>query len=352
MLKLYKNKGVSLIELMVAVGLGLTLILSMLAFYSISLQNVAEHQTNNHEQQQLRRMLNLLETDIENTGGFECAKPADIFNSSEANFVRLPTGIISLGSNRSRQQMMFVHPITAEHRYNAMGMIDVKPSITSHKGVQNFAPHLVNAGCGQDAQSPLYIGTTLLEVIPISNITTDLAAAANNVEAFVALSSIQSRRNAGDTTTPVVYAPSVNDATVLFFSNNGAGNLPFGQSSVTISFGFSPEGRFAHVPAGGMTLLKDGGWINPFSSDANYNLLVDKSATITPHPTLINKTLHDDAAAQSMSTYPLSTAAMKQIRAIKFTFNLNQGTDRALTITRVIRFKNTHLMKINDTPSS
>lgn len=355
MLNFYKNKGISLIELMVSVGLGLILILSMLAFYSISLQNVADYHVINHEQQQLRKMMNLLETDIENTGGFECAAFSDIFIHSNQAVNRLPTNIISLGigpsNDLSRQQITFVHPIIEEYKHTALGMIDVNSGQSNLKGVINYAPILVNAGCGQDANSPIYIGTTVLEVIPVTGITTNLANSADGTTAFIALSAVQSRRNDNSDITDPVYNPSVDDATVMFLSNNNNNaSLPFGRNQVTISLGFAPASVNnvinTHVPSNNMTNLANGGWIDPFANITNYNLIVDRDPTKTPNSNLLNRTLHTDTNGSQLNTFPLSENAIRQIRAIKFQFQLDMGTDRAKTVTRVIRFKNTHLMKL------
>lgn len=351
MLKIYKNKGVSLIELMVAVGLALVLVLSMLAFYSISLQNVTTAQITNHDQQQLRKIMNLLETDIENTGGFECATHTDIFTDH-----RMPVNIISLGDNLSRQQIVFAHPVISEYKHTALGMLE--SSSIQNKTLSKYTPLLIkDAGCGQD-KSPVYIGTTVLEMIPITGITTStdigIANVANNITAFVALSAAQSRRDEGSETTPLVYTPKMDDATVMFLSNDGTSDVPFGNNKVTISLGFSPENTkensYIHVPDSTMTDTKLGGWINPFSSLANYNLITDRNEIQkTPDTTFLSKTLHSnsDNTGSQIKTYPLKEDLIKQIRAVKFQFSFGaHGDTPARTLTRVIRFKNTHLMKI------
>ncbi len=349
MLKTYKNKGVSLIELMVAVGLGLILILSMLAFYSISSQNVVDFQQANHDQQQIRKMMNLLETDIENTGGFECAVPDQIYALTDTNKVRVPTNIISLGDNLARKQIVFVHPVIAEYQHTALGMLDFNKS--NPPALQSYTPILIkNAGCGQD-QSAVHIGATVLEMLPMDAvITTDTVygARANNIMAFVALSAAQSRRAKDSNNTEALYTPTMNDATVMFLSDeNNTDTISVGRNNVDIFLGFSPEGKNqTHVPDNApMSDITKGGWINPFASDANYNLVVDKSSTNnTPEPNLLSKTVHMDQIGQNINTYPLKKELIKQVRAIKFQFTFGaHGDTPERTLTRVIRFKNTHL---------
>lgn len=347
MLKIYKDKGVSLIELMVAVSLGLILILSMLAFYSISSQNVIDFQKANHNQQQIRKMMNLLETDIENTGGFECATPDQVYKFPSKDIYRLPTNIISLGDNLARQQIVFVHPIIAEYQYTALGMLDFDKTT---KKLKSYTPDPINnAGCGQD-QSPVYIGSTVLEMLPMNSvITTDskYIASAAGVSAFVALSAVQSRREKDSKKTEVLYKPKMEHATVMFLSNRtNTPDLPFGQNSVKILLGFSPQGKNqTHVPNGTMSDITKGGWINPFASDANYNLVVDKSSTNnTPEPNLLSQTIHTDWVGKDINTYPLKPELIKQVRAIKFVFTFGAYGDLPEhTLTRIIRFKNTHL---------
>lgn len=359
MLKIYKNKGVSLIELMVSVGLGLILILSMLAFYSISLQNTVDYHVVNREQQQLRKMMNLLETDIENTGGFECASPDQIYAFPKNDILRVPTNIISLGDDLVHKQVVFVHPIISEYQHTALGILDFDKN-TKH--LNSYIPTLIeDAACGQD-QSSIYIGATVLEMIPINNITTntDYSATAQNIMAFVALSAVQSRREGGHNVigNNDAYTPKMDDATVMFLSNpNNNPDIPFGNNTVDIFLGFSPEATkditYTHVPDSIITTeqdLKIGGWINPFASNDNYALVVDKSVTNnTPEPNLLSKFLHSssDNIGSQINTYPLKPTLIKQVRAIKFqfTFGAHNGSE-AKTLTRVIRFKNTHLMKI------
>lgn len=364
MLKIYKDKGISLIELMVAVSLGLILILSMLAFYSISSQNVVDFQIANRDQQQIRKIMNLLETDIENTGGFECAVPDQIYALTDTNKVRVPTNIISLGDNLARKQVVFVHPVIAEYQHTALGMLDFNKN--TPPALQSYTPSPIkDAGCGQD-ESPIYIGVTVLEMIPMDAIiTTDTtySTRANNIMAFVALSASQSRRVKGSNITEVLYTPTMNDATVMFLSDeNNTGTISVGTNKVDIFFGFSPQNTGdiinTHVPDNDMTNITDGGWINPFPSDddgnytddSNYNLIVDKisGTNNTPNPELLSQTIHADDDGRAIKTYPLKRELIQQIRAIKFVFTFGaHGDIPERKLTRVIRFKNTHLMKIN-----
>lgn len=341
MFKLYKNNGVSLIELIVAVGLGLILILSMLAYYSISQGNTIDYQIANQEQQKLRNMLNVLARDLENTGGFECAKHDEIFENPR-NGLRFPKDIISLGENLQNRQIMFVHPVLEEYRFKALGLFEIS---TINSSFEDYTPLRIDAGCGQDSHSSMLIGSTLLEIIPI----TDMEPSSQNVTAFVSLSSTQARR-AEDSDDPfILYDPKIRDGAVLFFSNNSNSaqqklELPFGRNTVDIYLGFSPPGNFSHVPEQTMSSLDAGGWIDPFSNNSNYDLLVDKSTAKIQNPTILNTKLESTSGAM----YPLKENAIKQIRAIKFQFTFNAGDrEKQQIITRVIRFKNTHLMKID-----
>lgn len=349
MFKLHKTRGVSLIELMVAVGLGLILILSMLAFYSVSQKNTIDHQVANQEQQKLRTMLNVLTRDLENTGGFECANYTDIFGPDIDGFTkghyRLPRDIISLGENLKNRQIIFVHPVLEEYRFHALGLFD----ISTNDDIADYAPRRVESGCGQDTHSPLLIGATLLEIVPI----TDMNPTANDITAFMSLSSIHAKQSEDDTDIMAgpYFNPPAKDGTVLFFSNNDPTqeiSLPFGNNTVDIFLGFSPPGRFTHIPETNPSLkfsLETGGWINPFENQENYDLLVDKSNTKTPKPTLLNTKLDSNSGA----IYPLKPNAIKQIRAVKFQFTFNaDNPNNKQVITRVIRFKNTHLMKLGD----
>lgn len=361
MLKTYKNKGVSLIELMVAVGLGLILILSMLAFYSISSQNVIDFQRANHDQQQIRKMMNLLETDIENIGGFESCTTTDkrkpFTYGLASNNHRLPQDIISLGNNLQRQQIVFVHPIIEEYQHTALGMLDFDKDLN----LKSYTPTLIkNLACGS-ALSSIYVGSTILEMIPMDNIiTTDnkYAQSANNIKAFVALSSVQSRRDNNSDITKIDsnHTPTLNDATVMFLSDEGNNeNIPFGQNTVDIFLGFSPEGKNQiHIPNSVITKkeeFKTGGWINPFTSRTNNDLLVDKDTNKTPtnQKALLSQTIHIDAEGKAIETYPLKPELIEQVRAIKFqfTFGAHDGVPER-KLTRIIRFKNTHLMKPDD----
>lgn len=357
MLKISKNSGVSLIELMVALALGLTLVFSMLAFYSISQNNVITYNTANQEQQNLRKMMNLLVKDVENTGGFECAKYDDIFKTNT-----YPMDIISLGNNLSHKQIIFTHPVTVEHQDKALGLIEINDAGT----LLNYSPVLIEeSGCGQDKNSPVYIGTTIFEVVNIPNSSqilldftdtdTPSTATGDSISAFVSLSSVQSRRDKIDVhKTPAIYKPSLEDATVLLLSNNldtQNDKLPFGKNDVEIFLGFSPEGLFSHVPditiTGTNAPLKNGGWINPFASTANYDLLVNKTSTTTNKATLINKLLHNGSSGNDMETYPLKAEAIRQVRAVKFQFTLDKGTTKERVLTRTVRFKNMHLLRLD-----
>ncbi|GAA5103234.1 PilW family protein [Wohlfahrtiimonas larvae] len=360
MLKFYKNKGVSLIELMVAVGLSLTLVLSMLAFYSISSKNVIDFQSANHDQQQIRKMMNLLETDIENTGGFECAKPDDIFAFNNTNIFRVPTDIISLGNDITRKQIVFVHPVISEYQHTALGMLDFNK--VPQTQLSNYQPlPITDAGCGQD-QSLVYIGTTILEMMPMNNIITtndSYGETANDIDAFVALSAVQARKDGSQNIPVNTYTPSMNDATVMFLSDEKESNqISVGRNKVDIFLGFAPEDAngtiFTYVPELDITSeadFKAGGWINPFFSNDHYNLVTNQSNdNNTPEPNLLSRTLHQasDANGLSMNTYPLKKELINQIRAIKFkfTFGAHNGIPER-QLTRVIRFKNTYLMKLN-----
>lgn len=373
MLKTYKNKGVSLIELMVAVGLSLTLVLSMLAFYSVSSRNVVDFQASNHDQQQIRKMMNLLETDIENTGGFECAKESVIFATEGTNteIYRVPHAIISLGQALDRQQIIFVHPIISEYQYTALGMFDFNKQIQPNT-LKSYHPLLIaDAGCGQD-KSPIHIGTTILEMLPMDNIiTTDTeytdSKRASVVNAFVALSAAQSRRytdNNGDikTISTDTYTPNMNDATVMFLSDESdSGEISVGRNKVDILLGFAPiataNTTFTHVPERNITSEQDlplGGWINPFDSESStpsrayYDLITDQSQEFEPTSQLLNHSIHHSTNdGYNNKTYPLKKDLVKQLRAIKFkfTFGAHDGKPER-TLTRVIRFKNTHLMKL------
>lgn len=360
MLKIDKNKGVSLIELMVAVGLSLTLILSMLAFYSISSKNVVDFQKANHDQQQIRKMMNLLETDIENTGGFECIPHTEIFTNEYK-----PSAIISLGDKLNRKQITFVHPVIAEYQYTALGMFKFNGN-----QLDSYAPRKIdNAGCGQD-KSTIYIGTTILEMLPMNNIiTTDAtySTRADTTMAFVALSSAQSRRytdnNKIKTISTDIYTPNMNDATVMFLSDEeNKKTISTGKNTVDIFLGFAPETpdtpsktspmKLSYIPDINMTNIKNGGWINPFASAANYNLVTDKTNNNnTPlSPNLLNQKLHQstDADGKNMNSYPLKKELIEQVRAIKFVFTFGaHGDAPERKLTRVIRFKNTHLMKLS-----
>ncbi len=410
MLKLYNHKGISLIELMVAVSLGLILVFSMLAFYSVSQKNLAEYSVASQDQRNIRKIMNLISKDVENTGGFECANPTDIFKTSTL-FKRFPKNIISLGDDLTRKQMIFAHPITEEHLYKALGMIDVQG--TGNNLVAVYEPIEIQAGCGQEANSTIYIGTTIFEYIPLvedSKLFTDINGTQNidsdSLSAYMAFSYVQARQeknttsranleqfnreyyedtnyrhSPGDkgllafsttistpsgTNNPVLkplYHPSIEDATVLFLSNNSdkasqKDAVPFGKNTVDIYFGFSPEGRFAHVPdyeIGSLSIvdnnlvgLSNGGWLNPFDSQI-YQYLVDKNGTSDEDATLINQALHTDSkGGKTMKTYPMRESAIRQIRAVKFKFTFDVGTDQQRVLTRVIRFKNTHLMRIGE----
>lgn len=355
MFKLYKNRGVSLIELMVAVGLGLVLVLSMLAYYSISQRNAVDHQRANQEQQKIRNMLNLLAKDLENTGGFECAEHDKIFENPK-NGLRFPRDIISLGENLQNRQIMFVHPVLEEYRFKALGLFEIN---ATNLDFSDYIPLRIDAGCGQDNHSPMLIGATLLEVIPI----TEMEPSAKDITAFVSLSSTQAMRSEdSDNIAGPYYEPNMKDASVLFFSNNSNDaqqklELPFGENTVDIFLGFSPPGRSAYVPNQTMTSLNSGGWINPFSPDGtNYDLLVDKDPKKTSNPTILNTKLKSTSGAM----YPLKSVTevkdrysdqdlIGRLRAIKFQFTFgayNGNPQRHLT--RVIRFKNMHLMKLGE----
>lgn len=355
MLKVHKNKGVTLIELMVAVGLGLILILSMLAFYSISSQNVVDFQQANHDQQQIRKMMNLLETDIENTGGFECAGNDKIFTADH-----LPSEIISLGNDITRKQIVFLHPIIDEYQHSALGMLKF-----SGDTLQSYTPRkLENVGCGQD-KSTIYIGATILEMIPMKNIiatTNDYSKRESNIMAFVALSGIQSRRDGDKDISPNIYTPTMDDATVMFLSDEGnKKTISTGKNTVDIFLGFSPAGKGnTHVPNttlnNAQSLLSgEGGWVNPFSSKNNNSLLInDKSQK----PYLLSQKLHNkkiDQEGFDIKTYSLKGVddpkekysnkdLIGRVRAIKFEFTLGAYNDiPERKLTRIIRFKNTHL---------
>lgn len=349
MLKIYKHKGVTLIELMVAVGLGLILILSMLAFYSISSKNVLDFQKANHDQQQIRKMMNLLETDIENIGGFECEDGHNkVFSDSyklKSGEKRFPQAIISLGNVLERQQIIFVHPIIDEYRHTAFGML----TFDKDSKLASYTPTFIeNISCGS-ALSSIYVGSTVLEMIPMNNIITiddKYAGTANNIRAFVALSSIQSRRdNGANVEITDKYTPTLNDATVMFLSDeNNSPLLSVGKNTVNIFLGFSPTGKNqAHVPDISMSDTTKGGWINPFESEQNYNLLVDD----TKSSTLFNEKIHTDGGTQ-ISTSPLKADLIHRVRAIKFQFTFGaHGDIPERKLTRVIRFKNTHLMSFD-----
>ena len=407
MLKINKNKGISLIELMVAVSLGLILIFSMLAFYGVSQNNLAAYIRENEAQRDIRRIMSLISKDVENTGGFECAKPTNIFKNS-TEFKRFPKNIISLGDDFNRKQIIFAHPLTEEHLYKSLGMIDIQG--TGNNLVAVYEPIEIQAGCGQEVNSTIYIGTTLFENIPVLNdseILTSINGAQNiiadSLSAYVAFSYVQARQEAntvtdqtlklfdrdyyadtnlrhaptnsallpfsatlktdnGDPLIKPLYQPSVEDGTVLFISNNSDNAaqqeaLPFGKNEVDIFFGFSPEGRFAHVPDNKIATLKvennvikgleNGGWLNPFSSQNIYDSLVDKADISDNDATLINQALHRNSG-KNMKTYPLKNEAIRQIRAVKFKFTFDVGTPQERVLTRVIRFKNTHLMRIGE----
>lgn len=349
MLNIYKNKGISLIELMVAVGLGLILILSMLAFYSISSQNVIDFQQANSDQQQIRKMLNLLETDIENIGGFECEDGRKkVFTAGlDSAEKRFPINIISLGNNPQRKQIVFVHPVINEYQHTALGMLD----FDNNSKLKSYTPKLIEEiSCGQ-ARSSIYAGSTILEMIPMDGIIyTDTqysdSQKANNIWAFVALSAAQSRRNGTQNIPVSTYTPNMNNATVMFLSDEGNNdNMPFGKNTVDIFLGFSPEGKNQmHVPNSEITNneeLKTGGWINPFKPQTNnYDLLVDT----TKNTTLLSQTIHTDDIGKLINTSPLKEDLIKQVRAIKFQFTFgSHGDIPERKLTRVIRFKNTHL---------
>lgn len=395
MLKLYKNKGISLIELLVSMGLGLVLVFSMLAYYSISQQNVTDYAAFNREQQNLRKMMNQLSKDIENTGAFECAKHTDIFGDSDG-FDRFPQNIIAIGANRERKQIMFVHPITEEHLYKSLGMIDIKQDASGI--IANYDPIEIEAGCGQEVNSTIYIGSTLFEVIHVKNdyqIITSLNNPADNkaindsIKAFVVLSYIQSRQEKNTTTKAYlqefnreyfddnnkrvapsngntesfstafknnaispIYRPSIEDATVMMLSNESDDAdqktlLPFGKNTVEIFLGFSTDQEDGYVPQKEMGDLKDGGWINPFASDTNYNKLVDKDKTSVNEAKLLNIALHKNPDSDD-EIYPLSETAAKQVRAVKFQFTFNDGdVDTQYRITRTIRLKSAHLKSLD-----
>lgn len=363
MLKIYKNKGVSLIELMVAVALGLVLILSMLAFYSISSKNVADFQSANHDQQKIRKMLNLIETDIENIGGFECkdGRQKAFTDGLESKEIRLPQNIISLGNNIQRKQIVFVHPIIDEYQHTAFGMLDFDKNLK----LKSYTPTSIkNLVCGV-ARSSIHVGSTILEMIPMDGIIyTDTQYSndkkANNIWAFVALSAAQSRREGGQNIPINTYTPSINDATVMFLSDNGNNNnIPFGHNTVDIFLGFSKSGKGnTDVPDttfdDAQSLLDGrGGWINPFSSNNNNKLLIDDKS---PNANLLSQTLHNantDNTGFNIKTYPLksdiqnpnsNTDLTGRVRAIKFkfTFGAYNGVPER-KFTRIIRFKNTHL---------
>lgn len=351
MLKQYKNKGVTLIELMVSVSLGLILIFSMLAYYSVSQNNLIAHNIANKEQQQLRILMSLLAKDVENTGAFECASDDDIFKS-ESGLNRFPTDIISLGNKPNRKQIIFAHPVTEEYYYNSLGIIDIDNS----GNYSSFAPlHVLKAGCAQDIETPIYIGTTIFETIPIKDVRKGDGLNASGVTAFVYLASIQSRRNDPtdpNETTPANYNPLIEDGKVLFFSNEQNEDLPFGKNEVTIELGLSAARRNSSIPSNNESNpIENGGWINPFeSSGDNYELLVNKNAISGENAKLLNALLHANETAedggQDMETYPLKPDILERVRAVKFTFKLGDGRE----LVRVIRFKNAHLMELGDEP--
>lgn len=330
MIQLRINKGISLIELLVAVGLGLLLIFSMLAFYSISQKNSTDFHAASHEQQSLRKMMNIISKDIENTGGFECAIVDDqVFLTNH-----YPKSIVSIGSFKEeggkktllRKQIIFTHPIIEEYLQQSLGIFKVGET----GGFKSSKPLAIKAGCGRDKDSsPIYVGTTILETISLDDKT----------NAFVALST---------RSTDAIDNPKITDSVVLYTYPKGS------EAEPKIFLGFSPSleenstSLYTHIPTctqpdpencliTSKSDFEKGGWLDPFSTNLDFLLQLTKGYTD------INKQIHGSSDDR---TYSLTPEAIKQIRAVKFQFKLDAGTDKERTITRVIRFKNTHLMKL------
>ncbi|MDC7252922.1 PilW family protein [Wohlfahrtiimonas chitiniclastica] len=356
MLKIPHSKGLSIIELMVALALGILLLFSMLAFYAVTQQNVTTHRMANQEQQQLRKLFNLLSKDLENVGAFECAKNSDIFDDN-----RFPRNVIALGDykNRDRKQFVFAHPITEAHVMDSLGIIEATGNQL------NYSPIKVASSCGQD-DSSLYVGATILEVIPPKDkhgifITTQEFT--SQYTDFVILSTYQTRvskesdlvptgwkTNNAHKTVVSPYPLSIHDAvSLLLMANEKEMRLPFKQNDVKIELGFSNHQESSSVPNIKMTSLTTGGWLDPYENETKYNLIVDKTGN---HETAkkVNKQLHSEFAApiKDMITYPLNKKATEQVRAIRFTFTLvNPKTNEKSTLERVIRFKNMHLNSLH-----
>lgn len=327
MIQLRINKGVSLIELLVAVGLGLLLVFSMLAFYSISQKNSTDFYAASHEQQSLRKMMNIIAKDLENTGGFECAIADDqIFLTNH-----YPKSIVSIGRYNNakkllHKQIIFTHPIIEEYLPQSLGIFKVGDT----GEFKSSKPLAIKAGCGRDKDSStIYVGTTIFETISLDDQT----------DALIALSS-----RASDTTDD----PKITDGVVLYTYPKGSESEP----QIFLGFSQAPEensnSRYTHIPTctqpdpencliTSKSDFEKGGWLDPFSTDLDFLLQLTKGYTD------INKQIH---GSSDDITYSLTPEAIKQIRAVKFQFKLDAGTDKERTITRIIRFKNTHLMKL------
>lgn len=388
--KIHKNKGVSLIELMVAVSLGLILILSMLAFYSISLQNVTTHNQSTKEQQSIRTMMNLLAKDIENTAGFECADDADVYhlyNNAISLGVKATVSYKSEAINNivnietdAFKSITFIHPINKELLYSSLGM-------PSNRSI-NFSPIIVNSGCGQDSSTPMYIGSTTLELFPLKDIqvatNTNATPTDQNIETLIMLSHIQARRKNDNSDeiklkdsypnkqyperdqSPSPYRPIINDGTTLFLSNkNNDENLPFGKVDFNFNLGFAKEDKNAAVPDNNIIdsskIFTDGGWIDPYQSSENFKAIIGNvtnyplDAAIMPIDYLHTEKDKEnvqygitDGEAKRYVSFPLSKQAIKRVRAIKFKLKFYEadGTTEKYTITRVVRFNNAHLINL------
>lgn len=79
MIKNNNSKGVTLIELMVSLALGMILVFSMLAFYGALSRKISVQVRNQVEVQEYRNALNLLMNSIKNAGMFKCNRSEWLF---------------------------------------------------------------------------------------------------------------------------------------------------------------------------------------------------------------------------------------------------------------------------------
>lgn len=83
MIKNKSSEGVTLIELMVSLSLGMILVFSMLAFYGALTRKISVQVRNQIEVQEYRNALNLLSNSIKNAGMFKCNRSEWLFMAKD-----------------------------------------------------------------------------------------------------------------------------------------------------------------------------------------------------------------------------------------------------------------------------